>query len=305
MQKESNYLSSIALLSGSLFASGFYLASFHFAPAAVARIFLITTVALAALAMIKILNYFAPLLPAPLNRAVCWLHSMAFEACAVTASFLMRPLGIFGGADGKCGPEQGRPILLIHGYMQNASNWTFLKRRLCQRGLGPVFTLNLGHPFRSIRDYAQILAKKAALIEKETRREDLTLIGHSMGGLVCAWYAAKVAPPGKVGDVITIGSPLEGTKMASIAIGRNGREMRRGSDFVREVEEVVRKNRKVRFYHIASKADQIVLPYSSALTGQHPEREYVLDDLGHMTLLYSQRVADKIEKWLSLQKKCK
>lgn len=298
MQKESNYLSSIALLSGSLFASGFYLASFHFAPAVVARIFLITTVALAAFAMIKILNYFAPQFPAPLYRAVCWLHSMAFEVCAITASFLMR-LGTLGWADGKCGPEQGRPILLIHGYMQNASNWAFLKRRLCQRGLGPVFTLNLGHPFRSIRDYAEILAKKAAQIEKETRREDLTLIGHSMGGLVSAWYAAKVAPAGKVGDVITIGSPLGGTKMASIAIGRNGREMRRGSDFIREVEEVFRKNRKVRFYHIASKADQVVLPYSSALTGQNPDREYVLDDIGHMSLLYSKRVADKIEKWLS------
>jgi len=212
---------------------------------------------------------------------------------------LMRPLGTLGWAGRKCGPEEGRPILLIHGYLQNASNWAFLKRRLCQRGFGPVFTLNLGHPFSSIRDYAGIIAKKAALIAKETGREDLTLIGHSMGGLASAWYAAKVAPAGKVGDVITIGSPLGGTKMASIAIGRNGREMRRGSDFVREVEEVFRKNRKVRFYHIASKVDPIILPYSSALTGLHPEREYVLDDLGHMTLLYSQRVVDKIEKWLS------
>jgi triacylglycerol lipase len=298
MQKESNYLSCVALLGGSVFASGFYLASFHFAPAA-SRVFLVTTVALGVLAMIKLLNYCAPRFPAPLNRAVCWLHSMAFEAIAITIFFLIRSLGIFGWSDKKCGPEQGRPILLIHGYMQNASNWAVLKRRLCQRGFGPIFTLNLRHPFRSIRDYAEAIRHKAALIAKETHREDLTLIGHSMGGLVSAWYAAKVAPPGKVGDVITIGSPLSGTKMAAIAIGKNGREMERGSHFVREVEEVVRKNRKVRFYHIASKADQIILPYSSALTGEHPEREYVLDDIGHMSLLYSVRVADKIEKWLS------
>jgi triacylglycerol esterase/lipase EstA (alpha/beta hydrolase family) len=265
---------------------------------------LITTVALGALAMVKILNSFASLLPAPLKRAVYWLHSMAFEAIAVTAFFLMRPLGIVGWSVGKCGPEEGRPILLIHGYIQNASNWVYLKRKLCQKGFGPVFTLNLGHPFRSIREHAETIAKKAALIAKETGREDLTLIGHSMGGLASAWYAAKLARPGKVGDVITIGSPLRGTKMAQIAIGKNGREMERGSDFVREVEEIVRKNRKVRFYHIASKADQIVLPYSSAFTGQHPEREYILDDIGHMSLLYSKRVADKIENWLSSARRC-
>lgn len=298
MQKESNYLSSVALLGGSIFSSGLYLASYHFVPAA-SRIFLVTTLGLGALAMIKILNSFASHLPTPLNRAVCWLHSMAFETFAITVSFLMRPFGIVGGSVSKCGPELGRPILLVHGYIQNASNWVYLRRRLCQKGYGPVFTLNLGRPFRSIRNHAETIAKKAALIAKETGREDLTLIGHSMGGLACAWYAAKLAPAGKVGDVITIGSPLSGTKVAQIAIGKNGREMERGSDFVREVQEVVRKNRKVRFYHIASKTDQIILPYSSALTGEHPEREYVVDDIGHMSLLYSTRVADKIENWLS------
>ena len=298
MGKESNYLGSVFLLTGSIFSSGFYLASYHYAPTA-SQIFFISTIALAALGLVKILNHVAHALPRSLNRTVCWLHSITFETMAIGISFLMRPFLFLGGFNKTCGPAKGRPVLLIHGYLQNATNWAILKRRLCQKGFGPVYTLNLTHPFRSIRAYADAVAKKADAIAKENQREDLTLIGHSMGGLVSAWYAAKVAKPGKVSDVITIGSPMGGTRLAAIAIGPNGREMRRGSEFVRHLQEEFRHNKKVRFYHIASKADQIVHPYRSALTGLHPEREYVIDDIGHMSLLYSSRVANKIEEWLS------
>ena len=211
----------------------------------------------------------------------------------------MKPFGYVGGINKKCGPKEGRPILLIHGYLQNASNWVFLKRKLCQRGFGPIYTLNLAHPFRSISDYAELVSQKAKAIAEETNTYDLILIGHSMGGLVSAWYAAKFAEPGKVSDVITIGSPMGGTKFAAIALGSNGREMRCGSEFVQQLQAEFWKNHPIRFYHIASKADQIILPSSSALTGLHPEREYVLEDIGHMSLLFSSRVADKIQEWLA------
>lgn len=298
MEKESSCRSALILLAGAVFAIGFYFAASHLYPEA-AWLFLSLTAAFGFLGGVKILKSFGYLFPAPLYRTICWIHSIVFEAFAVAFSFLMRPFGYVGGVTGKCGLEKGRPILLIHGYLQNATNWVFLKRTLCRRGFGPIYTLNLAHPFRSIADYAELVSQKAMMIAKETERNDLALIGHSMGGLVSVWYAAKVADQGKVGDVITIGSPMGGTKLAAIAIGSNGREMQRGSDFVRQLQEELQQNSRIRFYHIASKADQIVLPYSSALTGLHPEREYLVDDIGHMSLLYSFRVADKIEEWLS------
>ncbi len=299
MGKESNYLCSVLLLIGALFASGFYLAAFHLYPS-LAWLFLSLTLLFALLGVVKILKSAASFFPYALNRIVCWLHSIAFEVVSIAVIFAMRPFGIFGWGKRRCGSENGRPILLIHGYLQNATNWTFLKRTLCRRGFGPIYALNLSHPFRSIRDYAELVSQKAAEIAQETKRNDLTLIGHSMGGLVSAWYAAKIAEPGKVTDVITIGSPMNGTKLAAIAIGPNGREMEYGSDFVQKLQKECLQNDKIRFYHIASKSDQIVFPYSSALTGLHPEREYLVDDIGHMTLILSFRVAEKIEEWLTI-----
>jgi triacylglycerol esterase/lipase EstA (alpha/beta hydrolase family) len=181
--------------------------------------------------------------------------------------------------------------------MQNASNWIYIKRFLCQKGLGPLYTLNLPL-WSSIRDYGDQVSQKAKEITQETGSNELTLIGHSMGGLVSLWYAMKIASPGTVRQVITIGSPIAGTHLAKLAIGPNGREMERGSEFVQELGKELGKNSQIPLYHIGSKIDQITVPYSSSLTGRHPEREYLVDDLGHMTLLMSSRIARKIEEWL-------
>jgi len=297
MEKESNYLSSVVLMSGALIASGAYLGVFRLAPKA-AGFFLFATALLAVLGVVKISNRFACLLPESLRQIVHWIHSMVFEALAVLTTFCIRPLGWMSRHRATGCPEKGRPILLIHGYLHDASAWIYLKRSLCKKGFGPVYTLNLVHPFRSIGSYAKRVAERAAEIAKETGRQDLALIGHSMGGLVASWYAARCAPQGKVSDVITIGSPLAGTRVASIALGPNGREMRRGSGFSQALREEIGKSDSVRFYHIASRTDQLIVPYSSALMGFHPEREYLIDDIGHMTLLFSPRVGERISEWL-------
>lgn len=224
---------------------------------------------------------------------------MVFEAFAVAASFLLRPFGYLTDQAVSIGPSQGRPILLIHGYLHDSSAWTFLKQAWSQSGLGPIYTLNLAHPFLSIRDYGAQVAKKAEKIAQERGRNDLVLIGHSMGGLVASWYASKLAPPTKELQVITIGSPLHGTHVAAIAIGPNGREMRRGSEFIEELQRGIDRCSQIDFYHIASMADQLILPGSSGKRGRDPNQEYILNDIGHLTLLFSPRVAKKIKEWLT------
>lgn len=212
---------------------------------------------------------------------------------------MLRPLGYFTDQSRADGILGGRPILMVHGYLHDSSAWIFLKRHLRRLGFGPIYTMNLGYPFHSICNYAEDVASKAKTIQEQTGRNDLVLIGHSMGGLVNAWYATKIALSEKPLSVITIGSPLAGTHMANIALGENGKQMRRGSSFVHALQQELKKNDRIPFYHIASKSDQIVLPYSSAITGLHPEREYILENVGHMSLLMSPRVASKISTWMT------
>lgn len=296
MAKESNLIPSIYFLSGSVLSGGAYLAPFHLHPSAASAL-LYFAIFFGSIGLVKLIHSFSKRFPKPLRRTVCWIHSLVFEAFAVALTFLLRPLGYLTDQSVSTGPSDGRPILLVHGYLHDSSAWIYLKRELRKSGFGPIYTLNLKHPFRSIRDYAAQVAKKAEGIAKQRGRSDLLLIGHSMGGLVSSWYASKIAPPRKKLEVITIGSPLNGTYAAAIAIGRNGREMCRGSEFIKELQQEIGKSR-IGFYHIASMADQLILPGSSGRTGRNPDREYILEDIGHMTLLLSPRVAKKIEWWL-------
>lgn len=296
MEKGSNYLFAVVLLSGSLLSSGLTLSVLH--NEFLYSFFFGLAIFLAFLGIVKILNSFAHFFPFPIKQAIFWLHAMVFETLAIIFIFFLK---VFhpGKKEKLCGPK-GRPILLIHGYVQNGSNWIFFKPMLCNRNLGPVYTIDLKPHFGSILEHADLVKKKAEEIARESGRSDLILIGHSMGGLVSALYATKFASPNTVTDVITIGSPIGGTHAAIIALGSNGREMRRGSEFSKMLQELIAKNEQIRFFHIGSRRDQIILPASSAWTGNNPEREFTVEDLGHMSLLFSCRIADKIHDWLSL-----
>ncbi len=238
---------------------------------------------------IYLLNLIAPSLP--FFRAIRWSYAMTLEIFAFVGVVLLRFLPTKESARGK-----GQPILLVHGYLNHGSVWLFPKKRLEGFGLGPIYTIHLGHPFRSIRQYAQKVKEKAEKITKETGRKDLVLIGHSMGGLVCSWYATQLAPVHKVTDVITIGTPFFGTPLAQIGLGPNAREMEPDSFFLKELRAGIARKKGIRFYHLATKCDQLVRPFSSALL---PENEHLIfEDIGHASLLYSKRVTDQIARWL-------
>jgi len=261
-------------------------------------VFLILAAFLVWMLLIKLLNYKAFLFPLPLRRTIQWLHAMTFETLFLFVAFFLRPLCYFQNQEKFTGVSSCRPILLIHGYLDDSSAWTYIKRELGRQGFGPVYTLRLTHPFRSICSYAEFVREKAQRIAQETGRNDLILIGHSMGGLVSSWYATKLAPPGTVTDVITVGSPLAGTYVAYAALGPSGREMQPDSAFVKELQKGIRENKQIRFYHIGTRTDQLVFPASSSWLGDDLERQFVVDDIGHVSLLFSSRILNKICEWL-------
>lgn len=247
---------------------------------------------------IFLLNLWACLLPVPLARAIHWTHAMTFECLALLGVVILRFIPerkkIFG---------KGKPILLVHGYINHGSVWSFQKKWLIKRGLGPIYTINLRNPFHSIQDHAEKVKIKAQAITEETGRKDLILIGHSMGGLVSAWYATSLASPGSATDVITIASPFAGTPMARIAFGPNAREMERGSKLLQQLQIAMANNRHIRFHHIATQSDQLVIPGDSAVLKEN--NHFILEDLGHASLLFSPCVTKKICEWLIPNGVCK
>lgn len=254
--------------------------------------------ALGGVGLVQVANRFAKKLPAAAAKAIHWLRALALEPLALAAVFLLKPLQFVPAYQKPAGRFKGRPLLLVHGYLNSGAVWFFQRMQLKAMGFGPVYTIHLGHPFQSIRTYAEKVKRRAEQIAEETGRKDLVLVGHSMGGLVSSYYAGILASEGTVTDVVTIGSPLGGTPMARIGLGPNAREMEPGSALSKEVWSAIEKNRNVRFFHIATRPDLLVMPPSTALPGNDPSRHFVLDDIGHVGLLFSKRVSKLIGNWI-------
>lgn len=192
------------------------------------------------------------------------------------------------------------PILLVHGYLHNSSGWIAQRRRLKKAGFKNIFTVDLGAiPNKSIADYGKILSQRVEKIQRLTGRKDIKLIGHSMGGVVSSYYALHLASEKNIDvtDVITLNSPLRGTKMHFFGPGTCARNMAFNCPFIKALSQKIKNSTKTRFFHIASSADFVVLPYYSALNTEkkiHEVKEnmYVARGLGHMAALFSKKIIE-------------
>ena len=240
-----------------------------------------------------VLNANSHRLPERMRVFIRWIHSQTFELFAILILGFWRLISLFRPTQ-PSSKGSGRPILLVHGYLDGSYVWSLFQKRLEKEELGPIYTVDLGHPFQGIHTYAKKVEKVALRIYKETGRSDPMLIGHSMGGIVSAFYAVELAPRGNSLQIITIGSPLKGTVVAHIGVGQSAREMEPDSKLIQELQKKLEARSDIEFYHIATKTDLLVIPYTSALLRNDPLSHYVLEDIGHVSLLLSRRVAKEV-----------
>jgi pimeloyl-ACP methyl ester carboxylesterase len=204
-----------------------------------------------------------------------------------------RPLGFLPlpGENGH-GP---RPIIVLHGYAMNRANFRPLARRLEAAGLGPV----LGFEYWTLGKTSTAAKRLAEYVEEvraRTESDEVDIIGHSMGGVVGRYYVSLLGGDGAVANLITLGSPHAGTDVSPVGIGRPGKELFGGSALVQRLEAAPRPTR-TRMTVIWSRADALV---PGAWQTPLPGAEVIVyDDLGHVALLGSRRVAGEITARLS------
>ena len=282
------------LLSSSVFFAAFS-ALMHTRQHGISYVCLSVSMTFGFLALLKIVNNVSS--PFFFSRFVHWVHAMCFEVLAFVAVIVLRLFHGLFRTNLRPKPSDGKPILLVHGYVNNSSVWTYMIRRLQQGTNHSIYTIDLGRPFHSIHKHVEKVMQKIAQICQETGHKEVILIGHSMGGLVSSMAAVKI--PEQVSHVFTIGTPLQGTCVARMGIGANAREMQRKSEFVQDLDARMSHAEKLQFYHIGTKTDQLVIPSSSALRGLCADKEYMFADIGHASLLFSPRVANLLVYWLS------
>jgi len=225
--------------------------------------------------------------PAPRLSFLAWLRMLVGEYLAFLMGFVVvMPFERLWMPPDRLRPC-ARPLILVHGYGCSRGVWWWLRARLEAAG-HTVASISLYPPYTSIGKLVPQLGQRVEEVRRETGAEQVVLIAHSMGGLVCRSYLARHGGR-RVERLITIASPHAGTELARIGIGQNAREMEPGSLWLRDLAtEAV----PVPALSIRTPHDNYVMPQDNQRLPDAIDVE--LDGIGHLAVLYSRRTAAEL-----------
>ena len=187
-------------------------------------------------------------------------------------------------------PAVATPVLLVHGFAANKSNWMFLQRDLRAAGYGRVHALNY-NPFRDdIPTIAAACVTRARQLMDATGTDRVHLVGHSLGGIV-ARYAVQLGGLTEAASCITVASPHQGVALARFASRGTAAQLAPGSEVLRRLRASSRKL-PTRFVAYYSNLDLLV-PGHRAMIGEPVlrARNILVKDEGHLSILLSRRLA--------------
>ena len=128
-----------------------------------------------------------------------------------------------------------RPLLLMHGVLCNAGVWNRFAAFLKARGIGPVYALSYGPPFATIEHFAEQMRDEVDAILAATGAPKLTVVAHSMGGLVTLAYLRKYGGS-KIARVITLATPYRGSVHAYLVPGQLASQLRPDNAWLNALE---------------------------------------------------------------------
>lgn len=208
------------------------------------------------------------------------------------------PARLGGGVESLPTAHTGRPspVLLVHGFAANRSNWLAVRRHLGQAGYGEVDALNYNPFTHDIDEVADQVAERVDLLRRRTGCEHVHLIGHSLGGII-ARYAVQVTGVEGVRVVATVASPHQGMRLArhgrrlGLGIPAAGVSLAPGSPVMQALRTTAR-SMSTHFVAYYSNLDMIV-PGRRAMI-REPELDAVnilVKDHGHLSVMLSRRLA--------------
>lgn len=200
-------------------------------------------------------------------------------------------------ADGE--PDATTPVLLIHGFAANKSNWFFLRRDLRAAGYGRVHALNY-NPFRSdIPAIAAACVQRARDLMEAAGADRIHLVGHSLGGLV-ARYAVQLGGLHEAASCSTIATPHQGVAPARLASWPLAvTQLRPDAELLQRLRASSR-HLPTRFVAYYSNLDVLVPGYRAQLLEPALRATNVLiRDEGHLSILLSRRLAASLVRELA------
>jgi triacylglycerol lipase len=172
-------------------------------------------------------------------------------------------------------------VILVHGFCASAGVFRPLRARLERETPARVATFTHA-PCVGIRRIARSLEELVNRIPKGTR---ITVVGHSLGGVVARWYVQEMGGHTRVERTISLGSPFGGVDVPRYLVGADLHEesllLKRLRDRAAECDVV--------HTSVVAAEDRLVVGSRTACLGVGDV--VILEGRGHNMLLFDDEVA--------------
>ncbi|MFE8972549.1 lipase family alpha/beta hydrolase [Streptomyces cyaneofuscatus] len=200
-------------------------------------------------------------------------------------------------------PAAERPVVLLHGFIDNRSVFVLLRRALARHGRRHLASLNYSPLTRDLRTAAELLGRHVEEICARTGQREVDIVGHSLGGLIARYYVQRLGGDHRVRTLVTLGTPHGGTAVAPGAgLHPIVRQMRGGSPLIEELR-LPATGCRTRFVSFWSELDQVMVPVGTACV-DHPDLDAVnvrVTGIGHLALPVHPAVAAAVREALESQ----
>jgi triacylglycerol lipase len=186
-------------------------------------------------------------------------------------------------------------VILVHGIFDTSRVFWLMKRRFLRQGY-KVFAPNL-RPATGSASLVELAEQLKLYIEKNVPgNESFHLLGFSMGGLISRHYLQEMADLKRILSLTILSAPNNGSKLAWSLPLKGFMDMRKGSKFLKDLEQKESCLSPLEPLSIWTPFDAIILPPSSSIWRiARNEKVWVLV---HPLMLISKEVFKMVEEYI-------
>lgn len=189
------------------------------------------------------------------------------------------------------------PILFVHGFSGNASNWDTMRARFVADGWES--NRLFAYTFSSVSSnatVAQDIANRVAQIKAATGASKVDVITHSMGGLSSRYYLKNLGGTANVDDWVSIGGPNHGTAWAFACFLTPCIQMWPGSSFLNQLNSGDETPGSVNYGTWWSWCDEIINPDTSTILSGATNT--MTGCIGHLSLIFDYGVYTQVRNFV-------
>ncbi|TDQ00845.1 esterase/lipase family protein [Labedaea rhizosphaerae] len=177
---------------------------------------------------------------------------------AAVAALVLAPVGTAHAAG-------HTPVVFVHGYSGNSSNWTTAEAVFAARGYSANEMYGFNYNWAgSNKTSAAALSAYVDNVLRTTGASQVDIVNHSMGGLVSDWYIKQLGGQPKVRHLASIAGANHGTTFASgCLVNVSCQEMLPGSSFITTVTSGDETPGSTKYATWYSPCDGVIIPYTS------------------------------------------